>query len=339
MRDLLLVKTGLTEPNKLKVNRRFYQSLRIDGLVIEPFDRLTKEEINQVISLNKYYEEVGIKLVLRFDVKTLIAKLLGVERQSISLSDPKIRKSLYHFIAFLIKHGLRAFDLLGLEEFGMGISLIEALRELNKNTFFNKKILAMAEIHASRKTQIALANPNFAALSMIRPVGEVGNLYKLSRDFAKAGANLALSPSNFPYEGINFKNYPESAKRLVLMTLFFLKGTLIIDENWLGFNDIEFLRKLFTHKEKIQNLGKMTKILPKEAEVLAFIREGNGQKILFLANFSEKEVLLDLAFKVMDYKEYEFMAGSLTHRTLNRTTVLRPYEAIVFQNCKYFERM
>ena len=74
----------------------------------------------------------------------------------------------------------------------------------------------------------------------------------------------------------------------------------------------------------------MTKILPKEADVLAFIREGNEEKILFLANFSEREVLLDLAYKVMDYKDYEFLAGSLTHRTLHRTTLLRPYESIAF---------
>ena len=188
----------------------------------------------------------------------------------------------------------------------------------------------MGEIDARKNTQIALANPNFSALSMIRPSGEIGDLFKFSRDFALAGSKVCLGISNFPRDGINFENYPDSAKRLIFMTLFFLKGSIFIDEKWLDFGDIKFLRKLFTHKEKIQGLGKMTKILPKEDDVLAFIREGEGKKVLFLANFSEREILLDLAYKVMEYKDYEFLAGSLTHRTLYRTTLLRPYDSIAF---------
>lgn len=331
MRDLLLVKTGLTEPNKLKVNRRFYQSLRIDGLVIEPFDRLTKEEINQVISLNKYYEEVGIKLVLRFDIKTLIAKLLGVEVQSISLSDPKIRKSLYHFLSFLIKHGLRAFDLLGLEEFGRGMSLIEALRELNKNTFFNRDILSLGEVDVSYKTLLALSSPNLSCLSLVRPRDKSKDLLKLSKDFEKVNAGLILSPKNFKKEEINFKNYPSSGKRLIFMTLFFLKSSLYIEERDLDFEDVKFLRELFSLKNEMKKFVKTSKILPKEKNILAFIREGEGEKLLFLANLIEKEVLVDLAFKLMDYKDYDFLLGSLTCRRLYRTIVLRPYEAIVFR--------
>ena len=269
--------------------------------------------------------------MVSFHIKKLMAKLLGENPSNIDFADPKIRQGLYHFLGYLIKHGIKAFDLEGLENLALGEGdLLKACRELNKNTFFNKDVLAMGEISASKKTQIALANPNFSALSMIRPSGEIGDLFNFSRDFALAGSKVCLGLSNFPRDGINFENYPESAKRLIFMTLFFLKGSLFIDENWLDFGDIIFLRELFIHKEKIQDLGKMTKILPKEADVLAFIREGNGEKVLFLANLSEREVLLDLAFKVMDYKDYEFLTGSLTHRTLYRTTLLRPYESIAF---------
>lgn len=331
MQDKIILKTDLRENKKLQVNIKFYQALGLDYVLVRPFERLDENELEDLFALNYFYEKNGLGLVVSFHIKKLMAKLLGEDPSNIDFADPKIRQGLYHFLGYLIRHGIRAFDLIGLENLAPGEGdILKACRELNKNTFFNKDVLAMGQIDASKKTQIALANPNFSALSMIRPLGEIGDLFKFSRDFAKAGAGLALAPSNFPQKGINFENYPQVAKRLILMTLFFLKGTLIIDEHWLDFSDIKFLRKLFKSKEKIQNLGKMTKILPKEADVLAFIREGKGEKILFLANFSEKEVLLDLAYKVMDYKDYDFLAGSLTHRTLYRTTLLRPYEAIAF---------
>lgn len=331
MKDKIILKTDLREHKKLQVNIRFYKALGLDYVLLRPFERLDENELEDFFALNHFYEKNGLSLVVSFHIKKLMAKLLGENPSNIDFADPKIRQGLYHFLGYLIKHGIKAFDLEGLENLALGEGdLLKACRELNKNTFFNKDVLAMGEISASKKTQIALANPNFSALSMIRPSGEIGDLFNFSRDFALAGSKVCLGLSNFPRDGINFENYPESAKRLIFMTLFFLKGSLFIDENWLDFGDIIFLRELFIHKEKIQDLGKMTKILPKEADVLAFIREGNGEKVLFLANLSEREVLLDLAFKVMDYKDYEFLTGSLTHRTLYRTTLLRPYESIAF---------
>ncbi|WP_311480948.1 alpha-glucosidase C-terminal domain-containing protein [uncultured Anaerococcus sp.] len=331
MKDKIILKTDLREHKKLQVNIRFFKALGVDFVLVRPFGRLDENELEDLFALNHFYEKNGLSLVVSFHIKKLMAKLLGGNPSNIDFADPKIRQGLYHFLGYLIKHGIRAFDLEGLESLANdGADILKACRELNKNTYFNKDVLAMGEIDASKNTQIALANPNFSALSMIRPSGEIGDLFKFSRDFALAGSKACLGLSNFPRDGINFENYPESAKRLIFMTLFFLKGSIFIDEKWLDFGDIIFLRELFIHKEKIRNLGKMTKILPKEADVLAFIREGNGEKVLFLANLSEKEVLLDLAFKVMDYKDYEFLAGSLTHRTLYRTTLLRPYESIAF---------
>ena len=331
MKDKIILKTYLRDFKKLQVNIRFYKALGLDFVLVRPFERLDENELEDLFALNHFYEKNDLGFVVSLHIKKLMAKLLEEDPSNIDFADPKIRQGLYHFLGYLIKYGIRAFDLEGLENLAPGEGdILKACRELNKNTFFNKDVLAMGEIDARKNTQIALANPNFSALSMIRPSGEIGDLFKFSRDFALAGSKVCLGISNFPRDGINFENYPDSAKRLIFMTLFFLKGSIFIDEKWLDFGDIKFLRKLFTHKEKIQGLGKMTKILPKEDDVLAFIREGEGKKVLFLANFSEREILLDLAYKVMEYKDYEFLAGSLTHRTLYRTTLLRPYDSIAF---------
>lgn len=333
MRDLLFLKTGLTDLKKLQINIKFYQALGVDYLVVGPNPTFFKENIEGFFALNETYFKANLGLVFSFDIKVLMENLLGLEM--VNMTEPKIRKGLYHFLAYLIKHGVRAFDLKGLENLESSEKyLLPSIRELNKNTFFNREVLSMGEIYGPKETLLALANPNLSALSLVRIPGEVGDLLSLSSDFSRVNSGITLTPKNFSKDGINFKNYPKSAKRLVFMTLFFLKASLFIEENDLDFEDLVFLRGLFALKNKSARLVGVQKILPKEKDILAFIRQGDDSKILFLANLTEREILLDLAFKVMDYKDYHFLAGSLSHRTLYRTLVLRPYEAIAFENCK-----
>lgn len=335
MKDKIILKTDLREVKKLKVNIKFYQALGLDYLLVRPFERLDEKELEDLFSLNHFYEKNGLGLVISFHIGKEMGKLLGEDPANIDFADPKIRQGLYHFLAYLIKHGVRAFDLRGLESLGPSEKdLLQAIRELNKNTFFNREVLSMGEIYGLKETLLALANPNLSALSLVRIPGEVGDLLSLSSDFSRVNSGITLTPKNFSKDEFNLKNYPKSAKRLVFMILFFLKASLFIEENDLDFEDLVFLRGLFALKNKSARLVGVQKILPKEKDILAFIRQGDDRKILFLANLTEREILLDLAFKVMDYKDYHFLAGSLSHRTLYRTLVLRPYEAIAFENCK-----
>lgn len=335
MQDLLFIRTDIKDYKKIETNRKFYKSLGIDYVIISPFDKVDEEEIEKIITLNKTYDNFSLGIVLSFDIKVLMAGLLGTKTDFIDFSDPKIRKSLYHFISYLIKHGVSAFELLGLESLSKNeLELIGSLRELNKNTFFNKEILSMTEISMPRKNLMALANPNLSALSLVRSKKEIGDIFAFATDFLEANAWLCLGEENFPQDKINFKNYPLYGKRLVFMVLFFLKASLYLEESNLDFEDIKFLRKLFAIKDQVKNLDRIQKILPREKEILAFIGYKEGKKILFLSNLTEKEVLVELAYKVLDYKDYEFLFGSITHRSLYRTILLRPYEALAFINCK-----
>lgn len=335
MKDKVILKTDLKGFKILQVNTRFYQALGLDFVEISPFENLDEKEIGEILSLNDFYQKNGLGLILSFDIKNLMAKLLGANPSEIDFSDPKIRQGLYHFISYLIKHGISGFNLKGLESLENGEkSLVERVRELNKNTFFNKDVFSLAEINEDKNTLIALANPNLSFLSMVSPSGEVEGIFDFASDFAVGNSNLAFAFDNFPKNEINFTNYPVYAKRMIYMSLFFLKSSLHIREYDLDFEDIKFLRELFALKNQVQGLPKMTKILPKEKEILAFVRSGDGKKILFLANLSEKEVLVDLSYKVLDYKKYDFLFGSITERRLFRTIILRPYEAVSFINCK-----
>ncbi len=335
MKDLVILQTDLKGFKKLQVNIRFYKALGLDFVEISPFENLDEREIGEILSLNDFYQKNGLGLILSFDINYLLARLLGENPSAIDFSDPKIRQGLYGFISYLIKHGIWTFKLEGLPSLAKGgKSLIERVRELNKNTFFNKGVFSLAEINEDKNTLMPLANPNLSCLSMVSPSGEIEGIFDFAKSFAENNSKLALSFENFPKSEINFDNYPIYAKRMIYMTLFFLKTSLYIRESDLDFEDIKFLRELFALKNQVQSLPKMTKILPKEKDILAFVRSDNGKKILFLANLSEKEVLVDLSYKVLDYKKYEFLFGSVTDRKLFRTIILRPYEAVSFTNCK-----
>ena len=331
MKDLVILKTDLKGLKILQVNIRFYKDLGIDFVEISPFDKLSDKEIGKLFVLNDFYQKHDLGLILYFDINRLMAELLGKKMSEIDFSDPKIRQGLYHFISYLIKHGVRGFKLVGLSSLANGgKELIEKVRELNKNTFFNKEVFSMAEINEDKKTLIALSNPNLSCLSTVKTIGEIEDIFDFTRYFSVRNSGLALSFENFPKTCINFENYPTYSKKMILMTLFFLKASVYINENDLDFENIIFLRKLFSLKNQVQDLSKIRKILPREKDILAFIREGKGEKVLFMANLTEKEVLVDLAFKVMDYKEYEYLIGSITRRVLFKTILLRPYEAIAF---------
>lgn len=331
MKDLVILKTDLKGLKILQVNIRFYKDLGIDFVEISPFDKLSDKEIGKLFVLNEFYQKHGLGLILYFDINRLMAELLGKNMNEIDFSDPKIRQGLYHFISYFIKHGIRAFDLMGLENLSSKEKgLVEAIREINKNTFFNRKVLSMAEISAPSKTLMALSNPALSCLSLIRCEGEIEDIFNLSREFARAKSGLCLTLDNFPKNNINFNNYPTYARKMILMTLFFLRESLYIEEKDLDVGDVIFLRKLFSLNKNLSKMDKIRKILPREKDILAFIREGKGEKVLFMANLTEKEVLVDLAFKVMDYKEYEYLIGSITHRVLFKTILLRPYEAVAF---------
>ena len=118
------------------------------------------------------------------------------------------------------------------------------------------------------------------------------------------------------------------------MTLFFLKSSLYVNESDLDFDDVIFLRKLFALKGKIARVRSLRKILPKESEIIAFIRQGDDEKIFFLANKGQNEVLIDIGYQVMDYKKYQYLIGSYTSRSLYRNILLRPYEAVAFMRSK-----
>lgn len=335
MGEIIIIGTDLKDFKKLQVNTRFYKSLGADFIILRLSDKLNEAGIKELFNLNDYYNKQGLGLGLGFDLRDLMAALLSKPASAIDFSDPKIRKSLYHFIEYLIKHGISFLNLEGLENLkSSSLGLFEAIRELNKNTFFNKEITSLGTFKNQNLSMRSLSNPKLPGLSLIGYDGQVRDLLKLSLNFRETGSGLCLTYSNFWQDGINYRNYPIYAKRMIYMTLFFLKSSLYVNGSDLDFDDVIFLRKLFDLKSKIARVRGLRKILPKESEIIAFIRHQDDEKILFLANKGQNEVLIDIGYQVMDYKEYKYLLGSYTSRSLYRNILLRPYEAVAFIRSK-----
>lgn len=335
MGEIIIIGTDLKDFKKLQVNTRFYKSLGADFIIIRLSDKLNEAGIKEILKLNDYYNKQGLGFGLGFQLKDLMAALLSKPASAIDFSDPKIRKSLYHFIEYLIKHGISFFNLEGLEDLkSPSVGIFEAVRELNKNTFFNKEIISLGTVKNQSLDIRSLSNPKLPGLSLAGYEGQVRDLLKLNLNFRETGSELCLTYTNFWQDGINFRNYPIYAKRMIYMTLFFLKSSLYVNESDLDFDDVIFLRKLFALKGKIARVRSLRKILPKESEIIAFIRQGDDEKILFLANKGQNEVLIDIGYQVMDYKKYQYLIGSYTSRSLYRNILLRPYEAVAFMRSK-----
>lgn len=332
MREVFILETDLRGPKIIQINKRFCKKLGVDILSLG-FDLRDLEDLEDVI---KAYDSPSIGL--RIDLLDKLSRLLGLNKENLYLKDPRIRKSLYQFLKFLEKRGLMAAELESLEVLrGPDRGLIEAVRELRKNSFTDE-FFSYTKLSGSKDLLIALSSENFKALKAVKPEGLIfddflafkSSIGSFIKDFSDNKSDLILGLDNLYSEDINYKNYPTYARRLMMMGLFFLKSSLILEEGSLIKDDLDFIESLAREKSKLAGSG-FREIIPKDTDIFSFIRESDKAKVLVLLNFSQSEVLLDLSYAVMDYKDYDFLLGTYGQRKLFKTLVLRPYEGIAFE--------
>lgn len=342
MRDLFIVKTDLDDFKKIKILYKFYKSLAVDILSI-PISRLDEDIVSKIIDLNSFYKSKGMGIGLRFELLEIIGSLIGDD--DFSLKDPRIRKSFYQFLSFLIKRGLGVFEIEGFKAFkNSGLGPSKLTLELYKNSSFSDTSLAYTSLDGENFDLLArLASKNFKSLDMIRPRDDFKSLtdYKdklrrLLKTFEKNNSGLILSSDFFYKDSLNFTNYKTFGRRLVFLNLFFLKGASYLEEKDLIREDLDFIKKLgmIGKTHPFLAMGDIREIIPKDPDILAYIRQYDGKKLLVLSNFKEKEVLVDLSYVVMDYRDYSFLIGTYTKRRMVKNILLRPFEALAFTKVK-----
>lgn len=351
MDDLIIYK----EKNFIEKNN-YYKKLGVNAILIDPFDRIDKEVLQRLFEYNKTLAREEIKLILRVDIEQISSLLLDINKP-ISWSNPKIRKSFYQFIIFLQKHGIRGFLLENFVDL-LKDDLYKYTGELTKNIFYSEDSIFIGQIDTIDYQYLSyLINSSYNNFTYIlnpsRFYGYV-DLKSIKKEISKSfdrGIKEIYQTKNLYGLIENKENYPFQIQSLLAGLVFMLRGVVIINDfEELGiFNKrkfksdykildlanktFDFYKKLIDIKKNNRPLaiGDYRQIVIRDREIFAFIRTLEDEKILVFANFSQKEILVDLRYKLLDLYKFTYLIGNYGRRRIFKNLLLRPYEFVAFK--------
>lgn len=351
MGDLVIYK----EKNFIeKIN--YYKKLGVNAILIDPFDRIDQEVLYILFEYNKSLAKEDIKVIVRVDIEQISSLLLDINKP-ISWSNPKIRKSFYQFIIFLQKHGLRGFLLENFVDLFKG-DLYKYTGELTKNIFYSEDSIFIGQIDTVDYRYLSyLSNASYNNFTYIFNPNRFHSNLKLedikkeiSKSFDRGIREIYQTKNLYgPIE--NKENYPFKTQSLLAGLVFMLKGGVIINDfeelgifNKRNFKSdykildlanktFDFYKKLIDIKKQNRPLafGDYRQIVIRDREVFAFIRTLEDEKVLVFANFSQKEILVDLSYKLLDLYKFTYLIGNYGRRRIFKNILLRPYEFVAFK--------
>lgn len=351
MDDLIIYK----EKNFIEKNN-YYKKLGVNAILIDPFDRIDKEVLQRLFEYNKTLAREEIKLILRVDIEQISSLLLDINKP-ISWSNPKIRKSFYQFIIFLQKHGIRGFLLENFVDL-LKDDLYKYTGELTKNIFYSEDSIFIGQIDTIDYQYLSyLINSSYNNFTYIlnpsRFYGYV-DLKSIKKEISKSfdrGIKEIYQTKNLYGLIENKENYPFQIQSLLAGLVFMLRGGVIINDfeelgifNKTNFKSdykildlanktFDFYKKLIDIKKNNKPLaiGDYRQIVIRDREIFAFIRTLEDEKILVFANFSQKEILVDLRYKLLDLYKFTYLIGNYGRRRIVKNLLLRPYEFVAFK--------
>lgn len=351
MDDLIIYK----EKNFIEKNN-YYKKLGVNAILIDPFDRIDKEVLQRLFEYNKTLAREEIKLILRVDIEQISSLLLDINKP-ISWSNPKIRKSFYQFIIFLQKHGIRGFLLENFVDL-LKDDLYKYTGELTKNIFYSEDSIFIGQIDTIDYQYLSyLINSSYNNFTYIlnpsRFYGYV-DLKSIKKEISKSfdrGIKEIYQTKNLYGLIENKENYPFQIQSLLAGLVFMLRGGVIINDfeelgifNKTNFKSdykildlanktFDFYKKLIDIKKNNKPLaiGDYRQIVIRDREIFAFIRTLEDEKILVFANFSQKEILVDLRYKLLDLYKFTYLIGNYGRRRIFKNLLLRPYEFVAFK--------
>lgn len=334
----------------------YYKKLGVNAILIDPFDKIDQKVLHRLFEYNKSLAREEIKLILRVDIEKMSSLLLYTNKP-ISWSNPKIRKSFYQFIIYLQKHGIRGFLLENFADLFKD-DLYKYTGELTKNIFYSENSIFIGQIGIVDYHYLSyLSNALYNNFTYIFDPNRFHNNLKLEdikKEISKSfdrGIKEIYQTKNL-YELIeNKENYPFQIQSLLAGLVFMLRGGVIINDfEELGiFNKInfksdykildlanktfDFYKKLIDIKKNNRPLaiGHYRQIVIRDREVFAFIRTLDDEKVLVFANFSQKEILVDLRYKLLDLYKFTYLIGNYGRRRIVKNLLLRPYEFVAFK--------
>lgn len=353
MRDLVIYKE-----NKIDLSSKipYYKRLGVSHVLVDSFTSVDEEKINKILNICKMLRDYNLNLMVSIDIVDIL-KLLLKEEEPIDWDSPKIRNSLYQFINYLIKYGINSFYFKNIDTL---LSEGQAyIRELIKNTINNKKVFGIGETFTSDLAKLNfLSSRSYNNFSYIK-FDLRGNkdflsykdyIAKLQNKDNTHDINYLLSIENNFKIFLNYENFPYYSHTLLAGATYFLRGSVFLkDYQELGLyynssskNDYSLLKETsgnFDFYQKILSIrrqshtikyGKFRQIFAKDKDVFAYIRTYDDKKVIVFANFSQKEVMLDIRFHFIDLYDFNYLLGNYGRRKIVKNLLLRPYEFLSF---------
>ena len=331
---------------------KYYRDLRINAIFLDYFEDL--EDLDLFFELAAYLKMKGISLFLNINILEIVQKLIG---EDFSWSNPKIRKSFYQFINFLIKRGISGFYFTNLYELIGDNAYLSLIKEFSKNTINKDGIVSIVETSKNTYFLNYLSNPIYNNFSYVDIANE--NLPFLEyKKYLKTIQNidddkninqiLRLDKTFLSFT--NTKNYPYQSMSLLCGISYFHRGLVSIENlEELGFTSNfdntnaykfsqysrsikEFYKNILAYKTSIPalHLGNYRQIFANDSDIYAYIRSYNGEKVVVFGNFSQKEVLVDIRFHFIDLYDFSYLIGNYGKRRIVKNLLLRPYEFVGF---------
>lgn len=343
------------EKNFIEKNN-YYKKLGVNAILIDPFDRIDKEVLQRLFEYNKTLAREEIKLILRVDIEQISSLLLDINKP-ISWSNPKIRKSFYQFLIYLQKHGLRGFLLENFVDLFKD-DLYKYTGELTKNTYYSEDSIFIGQIDTIDYQYLSyLINSSYNNFTYILNPSRFYSyvdLESIKKEISKSfdrGIKEIYQTKNLYGLIENKENYPFHIQSLLAGLVFMLRGGVIINDfeelgifNKRNFKSdykildlanktFYFYKKLIDIKKNNRPLaiGDYRQIVIRDREIFAFIRTLEDEKILIFANFSQKEILVDLRYKLLDLYKFTYLIGNYGRRRIVKNLLLRPYEFVAFK--------
>ncbi len=349
MENLIIYKENRIEDIK---SIKYYKDIRVSGILLDKFDKI--EDLDKIFDLTYYLKTHGLNFILNIDVLKTVAKLIDYD---FTWSNPKIRKSFYQFINFLIKRGISGFYFTNLYELIGDNAYLSLIKEFSKNTINKDGIVSIVETSKNPYILNYLSNPiynNFSYvdvdnenLSFIEYKKHISIFQTIEND---KNINQILKLDQTLLSFINTKNYPYQSMSLLCAISYFHRGLVSIENlEELGFTSNfdntnaykfsqysrsikEFYKNILAYKTSIPalHLGNYRQIFANDSDIYAYIRSYNGEKVVVFGNFSQKEVLVDIRFHFIDLYDFSYLIGNYGKRRIVKNLLLRPYEFVAF---------
>jgi hypothetical protein len=353
MRDLVIYEENKIDMFSNKIS--YYKKLGVNHILVDSFTSVDENSVSKLFSICKSLAANDFKLIVTIDILDIL-KLLLREEDTIDWNVPKIRNSLYQFINYLTKYGINSFYFKN-TDFLLKDQVYT--REFVKNTLTNKEVLAIGETFTNNLSML-----NFLSSSSYNNFSYIKINYKENNEFVsykeyvgkiqgmdnKFDINYLLSIDNNFKNFLNYENFPYYSQTLLAATTYFLRGAVFLkDYQELGLyykskskndyillketnDNLSFFQRILSIRKQSKAImeGKFRQIFDKDKDVFAYIRTYDNKKVVVFANFSQKEVMLDIRFHFIDLYDFTYLLGNYGRRKIVKNLLLRPYEFISF---------